>query len=148
MKNVNLLKAIPVVASLAAMFCAAPVFAQTHTMGFDIPFQFVAGDRMFPAGHYVVTLNQFSSLVLQSAKENKFYALKLSTDLAQRSHKDVSQALLRFTQHGDTLFLTAAWAPDQYDGKTLAPSPRLLEADRAAAEAGSAGAAPADVYVK
>jgi hypothetical protein len=148
MKNMTLSNAIPVVAGMAALLWAAPVFAQTYTMRFTTPFQFMAGDRMFPAGQYQVTMDQCSHLLLQPVKETRTYGLGLSMNLVERSQQDLSLAVLRFTQYGDTLYLTAAWAPGHYEGRTLAPTPRLLEAARTAAETGSAGAAPADVYVK
>ena len=129
MKTLNSLKAGLAALAVTALFGAAPATAQPYPR-FDIPFHFAAGNELLPAGQYEVVVDHFARIQLRKTTETTAHFVALSAKSKGRS-PNYSQATLRFDGYDGTLFLTAAWARGQADGRIVQPSGRLSEAMRA-----------------
>ena len=109
MKHLNLKNAS--LAAAAALLWVLPVDAQSHSARFDIPFQFVAGNLILPAGRYEITFDQFARLVVRNCGEQKVNVVALAANYETRKLSGVNLATLRFAQYGRTMLLTTAWKP-------------------------------------
>lgn len=139
MKTLNCMKAGLAALAVTALFGAAPATAQPYPR-FDIPFQFAAGNELLPAGQYEVVVDHVARIQLRNTTETTVHCVALSAKSKTRSPKH-SQATLRFDGYDGTMFLTAAWARGQADGRIVQPSGRLAEAMRASlSESRGAGA--------
>jgi len=143
MKNLNSLKAGLAALAVAALLWSAPANAQTHVARIDIPFPFVAGNEMLPAGQYEVVLDEFAHMLLRNPTETTIHFVALSGSYEKRSSANLTPATLRFHRYSGTMFLTAAWAPGHEDGRTVRRSGRLAEAIRASLAAN--GSASVDI---
>ncbi len=131
MKDVSFMKAGLAALAVTVLLSAAPANAQTQVTRIDIPFVFGAGNEMLPAGQYEMVLDRFPRILLRNTTGKTFHSIALSAVWGKRSSADVSPATLRFERYAGTMFLTAAWAPGQEDGRTVLPSGRQAEAMRA-----------------
>jgi hypothetical protein len=99
------LKQLVVVASFAVLACAG-LRAQSVDLRATIPFDFRAGDKLMPAGEYVVQgLNPW--IILRQQGGDKA-ASALMTNAASRGNSTGDSRLV-FNRYGDTYFLTAIW---------------------------------------
>lgn len=139
MKNLKSPKSGLMTLALTALFCVAPLTAQPYPR-FHIPFQFAAGNELLPAGQYEVVIDHFARIQLRNTNETTAHFVVLSAKSKSRSSSDSSQATLRFDRYAGTMFLTAAWARGQADGKIVQHSERQSEAMQASlGESGRAG---------
>ena len=129
MKTLNSMKAGLAALAMTALFGAAPAAAQPYPQ-FDIPFQFTAGNEVLPAGHYEVVIDHFARIQIRNTTETTAHCVALSANSKTRS-PNYSQATLRFNRYDGTMFLSAAWARGQADGRIVQPSGRLAEAMKA-----------------
>ena len=122
----------------AALLWAAPASAQVSRMRMDIPFTFVAGDRILPAGNYWVTVDQdFLRLRFDSMSDRIVGMIRLAAATDSRPGTKAAQGTLRFTRYGGQHFLSAVWRPGQEEGNRVVTSKRLLEAARSNAGGGA-----------
>ena len=128
MKYLSSKKASLTALGLATLLWTMPASAQVSKTRCEIPFQFVAGSQVLPAGQYEVTTDQFARILLRHTRESAVHTVGLTSTYQARPPQNLSAGKLRFSQYGGTLFLTAIWAPGQEDGRTIAPSRRLTEA--------------------
>ncbi len=131
MKNLGLSMAVSIGLSVFLLTAATPTKAATPTMLLDIPFQFMAGDVVLPAGTYVVQqLDGFPILDLKSTRECVSHRVVLSRRV-ERKGSPPENGILRFHKYGDKIVLQAIWSPWRSEGFELRPSKTMIELARA-----------------
>ena len=124
---------------VATLLWAPAAAAQGTNMRMDIPFAFVAGDEVFPAGQYLVTVDrQFGRCIFVSRTDATTKAIRLSATSDTRSLENGSLGTMRFILNGGQYFLTNVWRTGQEDGFRIVPSKRMLQAATARANGGAA----------
>jgi len=97
--------------AIAAVLMATAAQAQTTKVEADVPFNFVVGDRAYPAGEYTLS-NQGAVLRIESAEQTSMAGVLTHACMEARPAK---QTKLVFHRLGDTLFLYQIWvAGDNY----------------------------------
>ncbi len=104
----------------------ATASAQNVVMRADIPFNFVAGEKMLSAGRYLVSIDQM--LVVIRATESDTNIVLGYASHAYRT--DVQNGRLLFNSYGNTHILRKVWAPNAERGSLL-PAPRVEREARA-----------------
>ena len=114
------------IAVLAVAVLAAPVNAGAIRMQMQVPFEFVADGQDYPAGTYVVGVNE------------RFHELRIlghetatSVALAPRATGQKPAAMrrgvLRFNRYGDTCVLQTVWNPGELQSWDIKPTARERE---------------------
>jgi hypothetical protein len=136
MKNLNTYKAALAVLALGTLVGTMTAAAADRSMArFDIPFQFVVGNEVLPAGHYEVVLVPDARVAVREVSEAKTHIVGLTRNFQSRSSVNSEKSLLRFSKYGDTLFLSAVWGAGDVDARTVAPGKPMIEASKADAGA-------------
>src|SRR5450759_1262955 len=113
---------------VAALLWVVPAGAQVSTMRMEIPFTFVAGDQVLPAGQYVVTVDQnFHHCRFDNLSDSTLRIVRLASATDSRPLTNSAQGTLRFTRYGGQHFLIAVWRPGQEEGNRVVVSKRLVE---------------------
>lgn len=120
------------VVTLTVVFATAIVSAQAQTIrrvAAQVPFSFVAGDKTFGAGEYIVSsANQDgSALLIRNAMANDT-AIRLTREIGPRLKKNHSR--LVFHRYGQTYFLAEVWQEGNSTGRALPPSKAERELKR------------------
>lgn len=93
--------------SLVALFAATAANAET-TARFEIPFQFIMGDKVLPAGDYVVKIDHATRRI--DVTSNKASArLFLTANAPRRTDGTVDMGKLIFHQYGKVYVLRQMW---------------------------------------
>ena len=125
---------------VAALLWVSPAGAQVSTMRMEIPFAFVAGDQLLPAGQYVVTVDQdFNRCLFANQSNTNAQMIRLESATESRRLAKASLGTLRFTRYGGQHFLSAVWRPGHEEGNRVVASKRLLEAARSKVYGGDGG---------
>ena len=135
MKNVIAKAAVLLAAGCVVLSAAMP----SHTlMRANIPFAFLAGDQMNPAGEYWVGVNpEFRYVNLRPVNGATSQRVALNGTFVPRSRRDLTKGgFLRFERYGSTHALRAVGVPEAEAGLGLAPS--KAEAELAKANGGPA----------
>ncbi len=106
-----------IAASVLVMSVAGSAYAQTSAQ-FVIPFQFLAGDRVMPAGHYLVRVDQ-GARTLNVRHESGLSATALRVIPAKRSLDRVEEGRLLFKAYGDARVLARIWTRGVEDASDL-----------------------------
>ena len=81
----------------------------------DVPFSFVIGERTFPAGHYILSpLNESTLRIERTGHQDGF----IPTNMTQRSPSDNSCKLV-FHRYGDSYFLAQVWTASNPRGREV-----------------------------
>jgi hypothetical protein len=140
MKNPIFGKAMFAALGAAALMLASPAGAQVSTMRMEIPFAFVAGNQVLPAGQYVVTVDQdFNRCLLANQSDTTAQMIRLQSATESRPQGKAELGTLQFTRYGGQHFLSAVWRPGHEEGNRVVASKRLLEAARSKANGGDGG---------
>ncbi len=121
MKNVIAKAAFLLVAGCVVLSAATP----SHTlMRANIPFAFLAGDRMNPAGEYWVGVNSdFRYVDLRALDSTTAHRVALNGTFVPRNGRHpMKRGFLRFERYGSTHVLRAVGVPEAKAGLGLAPS--------------------------
>jgi hypothetical protein len=88
-----------------------------------IPFQFQVGERVIPAGEYVVTRSSdLQSVLTMRSLDRKTGAINfLTSPTLSRSAENATPKLV-FQRYGSTYFLTQVWQGSGHDGNALSRS--------------------------
>jgi hypothetical protein len=116
--------------SLAALavVLAAPVSAQTLTLKASVPFDFVLGGHIMPAGDYVFSVpGDFGLLQVRSLAMGIMPVV--ATTNAIYSQREGSAAFLTFHRYGGDYFLATIWDGAVAGGRSLPMS--RIEQERA-----------------
>ncbi len=117
MKNV-----IAVVALMLAG-CVVLSAATPYQMRAHIPFAFLAGEHVNPAGDYWVEVNaDFQCISLRPVQSTEERRVRFNGKQVARSGRDRSKGFLRFEQYGATYTLRAVGAPEAPAGFGVKPS--------------------------
>jgi hypothetical protein len=122
-ESMNNLKQLVVSVFFVALSCTG-MHAQTVGMRATVPFDFRAGDKLMPAGQYLIE-EHGSWVALRVAGSGK-EAVALLTNSAlgpDSSHT----ARLDFSRYGSVYFLTAIWEPYSQNGRQVPTAAREKE---------------------
>ena len=99
-----------------------------------IPFNFIVGEKTFPAGQYVIQQNRKDSDLVWAIrhKDNVGNALVLTRPV--RANETVEQTKLVFHQYDDLYFLAEFWTPGSNTGREIQISSREKALERVLAE--------------
>jgi hypothetical protein len=129
MKNLTSGKKVLCALSLCALFGATAAQAQTYSVRVDVPFQFMAANRTFPAGEYdFVVDNSIHALKIQSRAETSIRLVPLTPGTERRSGSELENGMVRFSKIGDQHFLKGVWRAGAADGSVTYPSRAAKEA--------------------
>jgi len=101
--------------SLFVMLTATSVYAQSSTaLVANIPFEFVIGDRAFPAGEYTFT-NRFTNVIqIQSLDRGESMFFSTGPAKGKKTRNE-----LRFNRYGDKYFLSRLWTEGDDVGRAV-----------------------------
>ena len=128
-------KAVFFALSIAALFRAAPAQAQSsYSMRMDVPFQFVAGNQVLPAGQYSFTVDSaFHVLRIQPRKGTETSLVPLLSVSDRRSRSNLDKGMLRFANTDGVQVLSGVWQPGSEEGAQTVPSKQATAAAKAGA---------------
>lgn len=124
-KQLNLAFALIITALVLAgsQFAAAAQTAQR--LDFEVPFEFVAGDRRLPAGRYTVRrvkVDSEAALRIEDAQGRV-----RATVLTNAAAAPARRAALTFKRYGGRHFLAGVWMPGAPTGRELQESKQERE---------------------
>ena len=96
------------VAAFIVMLGASSAKASTPLLRADIPFNFIAGDAMLPAGTYTITEATPGVLLIQNEKLGPDAVFVMAHSL--ETTKPLDSGKLIFNRYGDTYFLNQVWS--------------------------------------
>ena len=104
------------VLAAAALILGSTAYAQTVHVRAQVPFNFILGDKVYPAGEYTVqSLEYYShSLFIRSGKVD---ASAVTLSYPTTSAKSAKQTVLVFHRMGNTYFLSEVWCADSKVGR-------------------------------
>jgi hypothetical protein len=146
MRNLTWKTGILMAISGIALLSVTTAYAQPLAVRANIPFQFLAGDKVLPAGQYQLSvapgLNRITLHPTQGGT-----GVYLSIIPTQRSEYAAQPGALVFHRYGTHYFLRKVWSPGQSGGYALPSSKAEREFVRiaktpAATETVSLGAGP------
>lgn len=117
------LKHFAVVAVFGALACAG-LHAQSVDMQANIPFDFRAGDKLMPAGEYVVH-GEGPWVILRSEDSSRQTPILMTIGVIATG--DRQEARLNFNRYGGEYFLSAIWNSFSENGRQLLKSARQKE---------------------
>jgi hypothetical protein len=132
-------KALPRFALLIALIgiISGSSDAQTRrkvTLEAAVPFEFVVGNRAFPAGNYVFEMatgsprvSEQSGVLVVRSHEHKLYA-SVATGVTVDTNAHVSPKLT-FVRSGDRVFLSKVWRQGNLTGLSVPTAPGATEAE-------------------
>ena len=111
--------------SLVLMLTAVSVCAQSESSKVtNIPFSFIVGQEIFPAGEYTLEPNRKDSHNVWLIQRRDGRTNALFTTMPVRSSETQEEAKLIFHRYGDQYFLSQIWTPGSKSGRELM-MPRL-----------------------
>ncbi len=146
MKIFNSPRIVLAVAGLAVAALAVPAVAETSYMRVDIPFAFLAGNQVLPAGTYHVNVsNSFNYADFRSTNETRIHRVLLSNQRVERSTWGSGVGVLQFQKYGERLVLRAVFSPAQDEGHVFQKSKAEKELARTTS---SGGVETIETYMK
>jgi len=106
---------------------------QSNRVDTNIPFDFVVGDKVLPAGQYTMKgLGAIGQAILISQKDSKSSVIRLTNELQRKTEN--TQARLVFHRYGQHYFLAEVWSGGDRVGRRLMRSrqERAIERELAA----------------
>ena len=106
---------------------------QSNRVDTNIPFDFVVGDKVLPAGQYTMKeLGAVGQAILISQKDAKSSVIRLTNELQPKNEN--TQARLVFHRYGQRYFLAEVWRGGDSAGRRLMRSrqERAIERELAA----------------
>jgi hypothetical protein len=132
-------KALPVFALLITLIgiTTGTSHAQARrkvTLEASVPFEFVAGNRAFPAGNYTFEMatgsprtSEQSGVLVVRSHERKLYAA-VATGVAADTNTHVAPKLT-FVRNGDRVFLSKVWRQGNLAGLSIPAAPGASETE-------------------
>ncbi len=112
------MKTYKLVVCLAAVFAVAPLlaYAQSEVLQFNVPFDFMVGKAVLPAGHYVVKANfNPNNLTIRNEQHSAVIATQNIDSSAGTGHT----ARLLFRHFDGHYVLAEMWGDDQTFGRAV-----------------------------
>jgi len=120
--------------SFCALFGATAAQAENYSVRVNVPFQFMAGEKMYPAGDYNFTVDgNVHTLRIQSSGKLHLSMVRLAPILERRPGDTSEHGMVRFTKAGNLHVLNGVWRAGASDGNITYPSRAAREAARNAA---------------
>ena len=116
------LKQLATATIFAALACTG-LHAQSFDMRATVPFDFHAGDRILPAGEYVIH-EEGPWIWLRGADGGTPSPIMITI---ATSGREPQNARLDFNRYGSDYFLTKVWDPFSLDGRQLLQTAREKE---------------------
>ncbi|MDE3167202.1 MAG: hypothetical protein KGN36_15470 [Acidobacteriota bacterium] len=103
---------------VAALLWVAPVSAQTSVSRYNVPFPFVVGNEIIPAGHYRVTVDtNFYLCRLQAVDSTATHVVRLVPGVYARGTANrMNAGVLRFAKLDGQYYLTGIWKAGEVSG--------------------------------
>jgi hypothetical protein len=112
----------------ASLFVVSAARAQEIRVKADIPFDFVAGNRAYPAGSYrIEPIENTTALLLEDANKS---GLAMVMPHACQSVTPAESTKLVFHRVGDTYFLSQIWVEGRSTGREFAETKRETQLAR------------------
>lgn len=113
--------------SLMVMLAVVPAFGAgtgrlDHKIQADIPFDFMVGDKTFPAGTYTFAQPTITPGVLRIRSLDGHESVLVITQSVQESLTPSDETKLVFTRYGDLYFLAQAWIVGEIEGRKFLKS--------------------------
>ena len=108
------------------LLAVGSAYAQSSRLVADIPFDFIVGNKAFPAGQYeirTIGMNG-SSLMLQNTDNNKSMFFTPSYCSSAQPQED---SKLVFNMYGNHFYLSQIWTEGYDQGRELPKSSREIE---------------------
>ena len=108
------------------LLAVGSAYAQTSRQVADIPFDFMVGNKAFPAGEYTITPlgSDGATLMLQNADAKREQAIMPHYVLAPETQQE---SKLVFNQYGNHFYLSQIWDQGSNQGRELRMSNREKE---------------------
>lgn len=108
-----------IVIGLIALLTVASAYAQPFgTMRVSVPFQFLAGDKVMPAGEYRIEVDPwFQRMALR--RTDGSVGLWLAAHLTQKNGDAPETGMLIFHKYGNQFFFRGAWNAGELRGYEL-----------------------------
>jgi hypothetical protein len=131
-------KALPVVATLIVLIGIISSQAQAQpkrkvTLEASVPFEFVVGNRAYPAGRYTFEMatgtpksTDRSGVLVVRSRERKLYTAVATTVTDDRNPHDGHKLI--FVRNGDRVFLSKVWRQGNTSGLRVPTAPGSAEA--------------------
>jgi hypothetical protein len=117
--KLNFFRFLALAATLAVLCSTA--YAQSINVRSQVPFNFVVGDKVYPAGEYAIqTLANYNSLLFVGNRDAKESAMTLSYSIT--SGKPAKHTVLVFQRMGNAYFLYQVWAAGSPVGREFPAS--------------------------
>ena len=110
---------------LFAATALAPLAAQTTDLQANIPFDFLVGEKLMPAGPYLV--HHSIDGVLSVRQQEGVHAAAMLLTLPASRKSAAKQGGLEFNRYGDMYFLSRIWLPESKEGRAVFKSAREKE---------------------
>jgi hypothetical protein len=111
--------------SLLLMLTVVTVSAQSESSGvIKIPFNFVIGQKILPAGEYTIRPNRISSKTVWRVQGNDAHAGAFFLTVPVWARETQEKTKLVFHKYGNQYFLSQIWIPGDNSGRELS-MPRL-----------------------
>jgi len=113
--------------SLMVMLAVVPALGDgtgrlDHKIQADIPFDFMVGDKTFPAGTYTFAEPTITPGVLRIRSLDGHESVLVITQSVQESRTPSDETKLVFTRYGDQYFLAQAWIVGEIEGRKFLKS--------------------------
>lgn len=106
---------------VALAFVTAVANGQSRRSIADVPFEFVAGDKTLPAGHYsIADMTMGREVVKISATKKDASVFAMTVRLSRNAADD--QGKLVFHRYGNRYFLAEIWTAGDREGQKLRKS--------------------------
>jgi hypothetical protein len=111
--------------SIVTALAAAAAFAQSSTLHANVPFNFIVGTQVMPAGQYTVDSGSFNAAVIIRS-DDCVRATMAVFGSGLRSTATSNLGKLVFHRYGGTYFLSEIWQPGN-EGRQLPETSRERE---------------------
>jgi len=102
--------------SLSLLLAASATYAQQTKVKVDVPFSFYAGDRIYPAGEYLLSSTSINSSVLRIDGDPEVQSAFLPS-IACAALEPSGQTKLVFHRVGSSYFLSQVWVEGNSRGR-------------------------------
>jgi hypothetical protein len=120
-------QAFSLISLLSLLLVAGSAIAQTVHVRADVPFNFAAGDKSFPAGTYDVgSIDNVNTKILRLQARDGNSSMMVSSNAAQNL-KPADKTKLVFNRYGNRYFLSEIWVNGATRGHQLPKTSREKE---------------------
>ena len=127
------------IVSLLVLLGASAASAGSVELRADIPFNFMAGNNMLPAGTYHVSQAVASHGVLLISNQKPDHGATFVQTISSEKGRTQTETRLIFNRYGDRYFLSQVWTAGRISGYMIPKSSQERELARELAAMGTRG---------